>query len=72
MASKLPRPYPIENLWNTLKKKVATHKSKNIQELKIAIEKEWNFDADYLKNLIESMPNRLKEVIENKGYYTHY
>ena len=42
-------------------------------ELEAAIAKEWQaVDPEYLTSLMESMPERLAEVIANNGHKTHY
>jgi hypothetical protein len=47
----------------------------NLEQLKEEILKLWVIrmeDSAYLKNLVESMPRRLQEVIEWGGNITHY
>ena len=47
----------------------------NLEELKEEITKLWVLrmdNCDYLKKLVESMPQRLQEVIERDGNVTHY
>jgi hypothetical protein len=47
----------------------------NLEQLKAEILKLWVIrmeDSTYLKNLVESMPRRLQEVIEQGGNITHY
>jgi hypothetical protein len=47
----------------------------NLEQLKEEILKLWVIrmqDSAYLKNLVESMPRRLQEVIERGGNITHY
>lgn len=64
---------PIENLWAYLDKKVRKHKISNKIDLKRILEKEWySISSEYTKNLIESIPRRLKAIIENKGLPTKY
>ena len=59
---------PIENVWSILKNKVRKRKPTNKNEFIEIIEDEWkNFDKKILKSLIDSMPNRILEVIKNKG-----
>ena len=64
---------PIENIWNIIK----NYLSKYI----ILDENDFMFYFDQacrkinwriIKNLINSMPNRIKQVIERKGDYTDY
>jgi transposase len=59
---------PIENLWKILKERVSKRQSKNENEFANNIVDEWNkIDMNILKSLINSMPNRIREVIKNKG-----
>lgn len=66
---------PIEHLWDVLERKVRVHKPhpKNIQELMIVLEEEWNkIEPEILINLVESMPRRVQAVIDSKGNPTKY
>ena len=64
---------PIENLWSQLEIAVDTHNATNKAELEAAIEAEWaNIPTDYLTKLMHSMPERLREVIENNGHTTRF
>jgi len=64
---------PIENLWADLKKRVEKHNCTSVEELKEAVELEWKqTDKAYCKKLVDSMPNRLHEVLEQRGGATHY
>lgn len=66
---------PIENLWNELDRKVRSHKPlpKNKDDLWQILQEEWvKLEKDKYNNLINSMPNRVAAVIENKGYPTKY
>jgi transposase len=63
---------PIENLWAILKKRLCRKTYKSREELCAAIEEEWNKiatekDGIILKNLVRSMPKRIKECIAKKG-----
>ena len=47
----------------------------NLEELKEEITKLWVLrmdNCDYLKKLVESMPQRLQEVTDRDGNVTHY
>ncbi len=47
----------------------------NVEELKVEIKKLWVLRMDvsqYLKKLMESMPDRIQEVIARDGNATHY
>lgn len=73
--SRSPDLNPIENLWGILVRRVYSdgrhYNSK--AELKQAIEREWNaLSPATLKNLTDSMVDRMYEVIQNKGGYTSY
>ena len=64
---------PIENAWNYMKNKVQEAQPTNINSLKEDLTKLWiHMDAEYLKKLAESMPNRLRKVIQAKGHMTKY
>ena len=59
---------PIENLWSQLKLNVSKCKSINTKDFVCNIFTEWNdFSIKYLEALIDSMPTRIKKLIENKG-----
>jgi hypothetical protein len=71
----------IENLWAILKAKVEKKVYNQIREKKILsssefqgiIRQEWNnLDRNIFFNLVDSMPRRLNEVIEKKGYKINY
>ena len=64
---------PIENAWNYMKNKVREAQPTNINSLKEVLTKLWiHMDAEYFKKLAESMPNRLRKVIQAKGHMTKY
>lgn len=65
---------PIENVWSVFKRKVALKVSKNKRELIENCIKVWNNEMpnDLSRKLISSMPDRLKSVIEKKGFSTKY
>lgn len=66
---------PIENMWAILVKKVyANNKQYNtILELKSAVLKAWQeIDSQLIAKLIQSMKNRIFEVIKNNGGTTKY
>lgn len=65
---------PIENCWNLMKDRL---KDKNTISLPLLIEeikKLWctSLPEGYLRKLSDSMPNRIKAVIRNKGEMTKY
>lgn len=66
---------PIENLWDVLERRIRMRsiKPKNKSELMIALEEEWHqLEPERLLKLVESMPRRIKAVINSKGYPTPY
>lgn len=66
---------PIENLWGWVSKEVFKNgrQYENVEDLKEAMLRAWNEIPDELiKNLIESMPDRIYELIVKKGSHTHY
>ena len=66
---------PIENLWGILTQNVFKNgqQYQSVLELKIEIERQWNeINDDILKNLINSMPQRIFQVINNSGGATKY
>lgn len=65
----------IENVWDYLKIRVhrAVNKPRTIDELKALILQEWNnIPLSYIRNLYNSIENRLDEVMSAKGGYTSY
>ena len=66
---------PIEHVWRHLKIKLSMYetKAKGIHELWERCEKEWNsFSPETCKKYIESMPARVKAVVQAKGGHTKY
>lgn len=60
---------PIENVWGYVVDKVEARKPKNLQDLKAAVHEEWNnVPYWYIVNIYKSMPERIKTVVEKKGY----
>ena len=69
------RYFPIEHLWNELKRrrnKRSVH-PKNLHELEEVLQEEWRkiLSETYTK-LIESMPHRIEACIKNQGWPTKY
>ena len=61
---------PIENWWALLQNKLDNLKTppSNIQQLEHALKEAWSeISPDTISNLIESMPERMKKVIETDG-----
>ena len=66
---------PIENLWDELERQVQARKSlpKNWEELWSILQKKWGkIKIHKLQNLVNSMPNRIKAVLNSKGNPTKY
>jgi len=64
---------PIEHVWAIMKFQVSKGNPKNIAELdEIANDVRSKLDPQYLNNLVESMPRRIRAVIEARGYQTKY
>jgi len=64
---------PIEHLWTILDASVSKGCRKSLKDLFSELEAHWNnVNPQKLKNLVESMPNRLREVLKNKGGVTNY
>src|SRR6185369_4506371 len=66
---------PIENLWKILKDRTQQRKPfpRTVEQLKAALREEWGkLEPDVLINLVNSMPKRVKMVIEAKGGHSKY
>lgn len=66
---------PIENVWKLLKDNIQRREvfPKTKEELKIALEEEWQkFDTSILNGIIDSMPRRIKAVLKVNGGPTKY
>lgn len=64
---------PIENIWALLKNKVKKIKCRSLDDFTQAIIKSWNeIDQDAIDNTINSMSNRIIEVVKNKGMPINY
>jgi hypothetical protein len=73
--SQSPDLNPIEHLWHHLKLKLSAYeqKAKGVHELWERVEKEWNsFTEEVCRSYIESMPARIKAVIDANGGHTRY
>jgi transposase len=61
---------PIEHAWDFLPRRVRRRQPRpeTLNDLKVALEEEWaQITQDHLATLIQSMPNRLREVIRARG-----
>ncbi|GBL85074.1 Transposable element Tcb1 transposase [Araneus ventricosus] len=65
---------PIEHIWRELEVRVRKHDIKTKSERKTVMMEEWmNIDAEITKkNLVKSIPKRLKAVVDANGYPTKY
>ena len=66
---------PQEEVWSTMARSVYANGRvfTSIPLLKIAIQEAWmDISLPYLNNLLNSMPNRMFEVIEHQGGHSHY
>ena len=64
---------PIENLWAILKRDIQKKQPKNACELDKFVREAWEgINLQYLLNLVESMPTRIKMAIAAKGYSIPY
>ena len=65
---------PIENCWNLMKDKLKEKNTISVPLLTEEIKKLWCIDMsnEYLCNLSDSMPRRIKIVIKNKGEMSKY
>ena len=62
--------WPIEQVWAILKEKVMQAAPRNKAELKRVITRSWreiDQDKEMIRNLISSIPKRLKAVIDVDG-----
>ena len=64
---------PIEHLWGILKRKVEVRKVSNIRQLRDVVMEEWkNIPVATSEALVNSMPRRVKAVLDNDGGHTKY
>ncbi len=64
---------PIEHMWGILKRKVEKHHVSNIQQLRDVTMEEWKrMPATSCAALVNSMPRRIKTVLDNNGAPTKY
>lgn len=73
LPAKSPDLNPIENVWGWLKECVKLDEPNNIEALKNCIKKHWKkVDVNFLRPYINSMPDRMQEVIDSEGDHTSY
>lgn len=66
---------PIENIWGILSKRVYLNgrQFNTVKELRKSVQDEWDkLEPEMLRKLVDSMPNRLQQVIINKGGHIKY
>ena len=66
---------PIENLWSIIKTRLGETDCATKKKLIKAIIKIWYHDtkmSNNFRNLVDSMPQRVQEVLKNKGGHTIY
>lgn len=63
----------IETLWHHMKRSLRNSPQRSIPALKAKIQEIWNaFTPQYCKSLVDTMPKRIKAVIDAKGDVTSY
>ena len=64
---------PIEHLWGILKRKVEVRKVSNIRQLHNLVMEEWkSIPVATCEALVNSIPSRVKAVLDNSGGLTKY
>ena len=64
---------PIENLWGDLKRRIEQRFPRNIAELRQFLAEEWeSTPRSTCSNLVNSMPDRMRAVINAEGHKTGY
>ena len=66
---------PVEYLWGILVRRIYANNRQyqTVQELKNALQQAWNnIDNQTIQNLVQSMPNRIFQVIERRGGVIDY
>ena len=59
---------PIENVWQLLKVNLRKRKITTYQQLVATIKKEWKkLSPNFVMRLVQSMDNRISEVIQSQG-----
>ena len=68
-----PELNPIEHLWRILKQKVEGCKVSNIFQLRDVVMEEWkSIPVATCEVLVNSMPRRVKAILDNDGGHTKY
>ena len=63
---------PIGHLWDEIEKRMKKEQPNNGKERKESFTRAWKWAEEVLKKLVDSVPNRLDEVIRMKGAPTRY
>ena len=64
---------PIEHLWDEVERRMKNGQPKNEKDLQECLTRVWyEIEQPVLKKLVNTIPNRLNEVICMKGYATRY
>ena len=64
---------PIEHVWAEMKRLLPDRDTSSLPKLEAEIRDIWeSLERSYLKALFDSVPERLSEVIRNKGKATKY
>ena len=65
---------PIENLWHIIKYQIAQRLvARSVQQLEEQVQEEWSaILLETIQKVIDTMPQRIAEVIAAKGRHTHY
>lgn len=66
---------PIEHVWNDVNLRIRKNhaQARNINELRHQIEEEWyKTSPEYIRELFNSMPRRVKVLADAKGRHTKY
>ena len=59
---------PVENLWGWLKQEVKKENPRSLDDMKASLVRNWNKTTiNFLKNFIDSLPQRFRLCIENGG-----
>lgn len=64
---------PIEHLWDEVERRMKKESPRNVRELRDCLTNVWiGIESEVCKKLVDSVPNRLHEVLRMKGYPTRY
>lgn len=64
---------PIEHLWDELGRRVRQRGPTSIAQLATVLKEEWDaIPQQRIRNLIQSMPRRIRDVLVTRGGYTTY